>query len=572
MKRKCIAMLLSFLLVLAAAIGAEAEETAERVLAWENKEMLFASLYEADITSMRKALDLGLLTCTELTGYYLERIEAYNETYNCFITLCDDAMEVAAQRDADLQAGAATGKLFGIPVVVKDNIDVADWHTTNGYTKWDEQIAEENAEIVDYLLREGAVILGKTNMSTGAEDAYITLSDSVGKTVNAYNTIMASGGSSGGSAVAVSLNFAAAGLGTDTNSSLRYPGALNGCVSLRSTTGRLSLDGVIKLNGTRDVPGVLTRTVQDQAIMLDVLSGGETQYADHLDENALQGMRIGILDEMTYAVGDRAESQLDPEITAAFETAVQELTACGAQIVHIEPQGLTHYSEATLNNDDPALKETVYSVFLEALEEYDVSAVIYPTYVTAPHRFGWDENGTYWSPYDQPYINNCRLLSPSSGAPEITVPLGLHSSGAGIGLEICAPKNEEQLLLNMAYAYMQQYDHRETPSGAENLYADSYIGTLGELLLLREEALQAEVSAQSEEENENEASMQQEETEQIPETEHEPVTAPVNVKAGPAEKTVWVWCAGGAAAIGISALAVRRFLHRKKPRHQRKRR
>ena len=575
-KRKWICVLLSLLLLLTAALGAHAAEPAEDTPVWENKEVLLAGLYESDIASMREALDLGLLTCTELTAYYLERIETYNETYNCFITLCDDALEIAAERDAELQAGTAKGKLFGIPVVVKDNIDVAGWHTTNGYTKSSGQIAESNAAIVEYLLQEGAVILGKTNMSTEAQDAYITSSAAVGETHNAYNTTMASGGSSGGSAVAVSLNFAAAGLGTDTNSSLRYPAALNGCVSLRSTFGRLSSDGIIQLNNTRDVPGVITRTVQDQAIMLDVLSGGETQYAENLDPNALQGLRIGILDEMTYAVAGRTYSKLDPEIAAAFEAAVQELEACGAEVVHVEPQGLINLSTVTHEDDASYLKENVYSVFLNALEEYDVAAVIYPTYVTAPLHSGRDENGTYWSPYNQPYINNCRLLSPSSGAPEITVPLGLHSSGAGMGLEICAPKNEEQLLLNMAHAYMQRFDHRETPAGAEDLYAESWAGTLGEILQLREEELariEAEkIKAEEEEKKKAEAALREEAS---PSPEAEPIIAPVepapeNESPEKEPHANRVWYAGGAALAVMAAFAVWRVFRIRKQKHRRK--
>lgn len=576
-KRRWIPVLLCVLLVLTGTAGVRATEPEEITPAWENREMLLAGLYEADITSMREAMDLGLLTSTDLTAYYLERIETYNETYNCFITLCDDALEIAAERDAAIEAGTAKGKLFGIPVVVKDNIDVAGWHTTNGYTKSSGQIAESNAAIVEYLLQEGAVILGKTNMSTEAQDAYITSSAAVGETHNAYNTTMASGGSSGGSAVAVSLNFAPAGLGTDTNSSLRYPAALNGCVSLRSTFGRLSLDGVIQLNNTRDVSGVITRTVQDQALMLDVLSGGETQYAENLDPNALKGLRIGILDEMTYAVGGRAQSSIDPEITAAFEAAVQEMEACGAEIVHVEPQGLIDLSTATHSTNASSLKEKVYNTFLNALEEYEIAAVIYPTYVTAPLRSGRDENGTYWSPYDQPYINNCRLLSPSSGAPEITVPLGVHSRGAGMGMEICAPKNEEQLLLNIAYAYMLQYDHRETPADAADLYGESCVGTLGEILQAREEELaqiEAEQLKTEEEEKEKAEEEKKSDAEQKAEIPEEPgaemITAPVEPTPENTGQEIWLWCAGGALCVAVLALGTWWIVRGVKQRHRMK--
>ena len=203
--------------------------SAENVVA--DKNAVLSALYESDISTIREAIDLKIITCEELTAYYLERIEKYNAPYNCFITLCDDALEIAKQRDAQLQKGENDGLLFGIPVVVKDNIDIKGLYTTNGHTYEKSRVADNNATVVNYLLEQGAVIIGKTNMSTDAQDARISYSEIKGQTKNAYNTLLASGGSSGGTAVAVSLNFAVAGLGTDTNSSLRIPAVLNGCVS-----------------------------------------------------------------------------------------------------------------------------------------------------------------------------------------------------------------------------------------------------------------------------------------------------------------------------------------------------
>lgn len=495
------AIMLSLLLIAApfmvcAQEGSTAEtQEEERTLEEKYNDAVLASLYEADIVSMREALDLGLLTCEELTAYYLERIESYNDEYNCFITMCDDALEIAREKDEQMAAGEASGSLFGIPVVIKDNMDYAGYHTTNGHTKTDDQIADENAEIVQYLLDEGAVIIGKTNMSTDAEDARASASAAAGETKNAYNSCLASGGSSGGSAVAVSLNFAAAGLGTDTNSSLRYPAALNGCVSLRSTWNTFSMDGITPLNDTRDVPGVLTRTVYDQALMLDVLSGGTTSYTQNLDANALQGMRIGVLDQLYQAYGSRSESEIDEEIIAAFENAVAEMEACGAEIVHMTISGLFSLSEATLDSNSSSLKENLYAAFESAVEENDVNAVVFPTYISAPLKSGTDENGVYWNPNDQTYITNCKILGPSAGVPEISVPIGTHSRGAGIGMEICALKNEEQLLLNIAYSYTTQYDHRSVPEGAENLYAESCVGTLAEVLSAYKADLAAQLSA-----------------------------------------------------------------------------
>lgn len=170
--------------------------SAEKVVT--DKNAVLSALYESDIATIREAIDLKIISCEELTAYYLERIEKYNDKYNCFITLCDDAIEVAKQRDAQLEKGENDGLLFGIPVVVKDNIDIKGLYTTNGHTLDKSTIAQENATVVNYLLEQGAVIIGKTNMSTDAQDARISYSEIKGQTKNAYNTLLAAGGSSGG--------------------------------------------------------------------------------------------------------------------------------------------------------------------------------------------------------------------------------------------------------------------------------------------------------------------------------------------------------------------------------------
>jgi len=466
----CIAML----------CGSPVVNAQEAVVSVE-KDTLLSALYEADISAMQEALSLGLVTSEELTQYYLQRIEDYNEPYNCFITICDNALEVARQRDADRKKGLAEGALFGIPIVVKDNMDYEGYHTTNGYYKKDSQIAKENADVVQAFVDAGAVILAKANMSTAAQDALCSKSQVAGETKNAYNTTMAAGGSSGGSAVATSLNFAAAALGTDTNSSLRIPAALNGCVSLRPTFGLLSNKGIKRLNSTRDTAGAITRTVYDQALMLDVLTGGTHHYTENLNGQVLTGMRIGILEELSYATSKEAkrkESNLDKEVSEAFANAVKELESLGAEVVSVSFPKLFSLSNRTFSSGDATYKEALYNAYLEVLEENDVSVLIYPSYLSAPIRSGVDENGKNWSATSQVNINNCRTLSPSAGLPEITVPIGVHSRGSGIGMEIAAPKNCEQLLLDIAYSYTQSYDHRQAPEGAPDSYQDANQGSL----------------------------------------------------------------------------------------------
>jgi Asp-tRNA(Asn)/Glu-tRNA(Gln) amidotransferase A subunit family amidase len=446
------------------------------------KEALLSSLFEADIPTLRRALELKLITCQELTAYYLQRIEEYNQPYNCFITLCDDALETARQRDQQLADGTAQGSLFGIPLVVKDNIDVEGIVTTNGLKLKNPTAATSNAAVVDALLEEGAVIIGKTNMSTEAQSSRDSISAVAGETKNAYSTYMASGGSSGGSAVSVSLNFAVAALGTDTNSSLRLPAALNGCVSLRPTFGLLPNSGIKKLNSTRDTPGAITRTVYDQAVMLDALTGGIHGYAESLDPDILQGLRIGVLQELSYPLsyGYRKEENVDSEVSAAFEAVLQELAQCGAEIVPVSMPNVFNLSDATMSTSNSAPKDKLCRKFQELLTENDLAAVIFPTYLSTPHRSGTDADGVRWNVWDQPFINNCAILAPSARLPEITVPMGVHSLGAGMAFEIVSELNSEQLLLDIAYAYTSRFPHRQIPTGAPDSYAASGTGTLAD--------------------------------------------------------------------------------------------
>ena len=438
------------------------------------KETLLAGLMEADIRSVQRIYEMGLLTCREVTEYYLERIATYDEPYNCFITLCEeDALKQADEIDRRIAQGDLSGLLFGIPVVVKDNIDYAGYHTTNGFDKRSNQIADANAIIVDYLRREGAVIIGKSNMSTEAQDARACYSQVAGETKNAYNPYLASGASSGGSAVATALNFAMAGLGTDTNSSLRLPAVLNGCISLRVTWNTLPMDGILALNSRRDVPGVITRTVLDQAIVLDVLSGGETSYADNLDSSVLGDLRLGVIEELVNPWGKE-----DEEIIATFEAALAELESCGAEIVSVSVPGIDSWNYNS--NDSTDYRERKLAQMEEIMEENGISAFLFPSYLSAPQYSGRDENGTYWYALTQPFTNNTGKLSPNLGVPEIAVPIGYHSRGAGIGMEIAARKNEEQLLLNIAYAYTMAYNHRKVPPVGD-LYAQWYRGNLTEL-------------------------------------------------------------------------------------------
>lgn len=455
----------------------------------DEKEALLATLYEAEIEDVTNVIKSGLLTCEEVTEYFIERINAYNPTYKCFITLMTDSALVRARElDERLKNGDSEGVLFGVPVVVKDNIDVAGVYTTNGHKFSESYIADDNAAVVDMILNQGAVILGKTNMSVDAQSARYSYSREAGQTFNAYSTALTSGGSSGGSAVAVSLNFCFAGLGTDTNSSLRIPAAMNGCVAMRFTSGTIDRDGIIILNSVRDVPGAITRTVKDNAIMADIFTGFKNGYSTDLDKDALKGVRIGVLKELVK------RSYSDEENKAAFQNALTELEACGAILVDVSLPNLFNYSNDTENGVSGATK-TFLQAYNDMLVKYDVEAVVYASYLSTPFSSAYKNGGLVANSQD--WVNNARPLASAIGIPEISVPIGNHSLGAGLGMEISSTKNNEKLLFNMAYSYTYHFDHRTIPQGTPELTGKETDKSVEDILQTVEDRINKERDAEA---------------------------------------------------------------------------
>ena len=144
------------------AVTKASENTEVITLTDEEKNMVMSMIYEADISTLRELISKGYLSCRELTEYYLERINKYNDDYNCFITLCSyEALKRADECDATLKQGTQSGLLFGIPVVIKDNMDYAGYKTTNGASPSSVSKEKESAYVVKRLLDEGAIIIGK---------------------------------------------------------------------------------------------------------------------------------------------------------------------------------------------------------------------------------------------------------------------------------------------------------------------------------------------------------------------------------------------------------------------------
>src|SRR5881628_475301 len=221
------------------------------------------------------------VTSVELTQAYLARAEA-NRDLNAFITLDGAAALKAARRaDRDLALNLPKGVLHGVPLVVKDNVHVADLPNTAGTPGLRDFVPKEHAPTVKRLIGEGAVILGKTNMHelafgvSGYNEAFFT-AQPIG-TRNPYDRTRIAGGSSSGTGAAIAARLAPGGLGSDTGGSVRIPAALTGGAGLRPTLGRYSQEGVTPIAHSRDTVGPMAQTVADVALLDSVVMHGKVR-------------------------------------------------------------------------------------------------------------------------------------------------------------------------------------------------------------------------------------------------------------------------------------------------------
>lgn len=276
------------------------------------------------LTEAVAGLRAGTLTSTALTSAALARAKA-NTDLNAFVTLDEaGALKAAAAFDA---AGDKDRPLGGVPVVIKDNIEVAGLPCTAGTPALKDYVPKADAPVVAKLREAGAIIIGKTSMHelafgiSGYNTAFKTGAEFGVR--NAYDHTLIAGGSSSGTGAAIGARIVAGGLGTDTGGSVRVPAALNGCASLRPTMGRYPQEGIVPISHTRDTAGPMAASMADVALLDRIIAGGNAvKPAD------LAGVRIGIAKAMLV--------NLDADTEAAFHAAIAKVKAQGVTIVEIE--------------------------------------------------------------------------------------------------------------------------------------------------------------------------------------------------------------------------------------------
>ncbi len=311
-------------------------------------------MIEKTVAELSVALASGDISSVELTQVYLDRIARFNADLNAFITVCDEsAMDQARAADA-ARANGETGALLGIPMAHKDIFCTQGISTTCGSRILQNFVSPYDATVVEHFKTAGAVTLGKTNMDEFAMGSSNETSF-FGPVKNPWDSNRVPGGSSGGSAAAVAAGLCAMATGTDTGGSIRQPAALCGCVGLKPTYGRVSRYGVVAFASSLDQVGPLTKDVHDSATLLGAMSGHDphdstsvpTDVPDYVAElgGDLKGTKLGLPREFLI-------DGIDPEVRAAFDAAVKQCEALGAEIheismPHTEYGVATYYIVAT---------------------------------------------------------------------------------------------------------------------------------------------------------------------------------------------------------------------------------
>ncbi|OFG21710.1 amidase [Listeria monocytogenes] len=457
----------------------------------EEKEPLVVG---ADITKLQNLIATKQLNYKELAGIYLNRIKKYDQngiTLNAISEINPSLVAEAEQLDQLAETNKSA--LYGMPVVLKDNIGTAVMPTSAGTVALKDWVVGKDAAIVDKLKTNGALILGKTNMSEwaaamddGLPNGY---SGKKGLSKNPYSSELDPLGSSSGSATAATCDFAAIAIGTETNGSIILPAGAQSVVGFKPSQGLVSNEGIIPLSSRFDTPGPLTRTVTDAYLTTNVLMDEVSQTP--LSKDALKNKRIGLLSD------DESNEE-----TAILKKIKKDLTNAGATVI----EGITLEELEQVDTDYITLLNADFkrdlNQFLQinrspmsTLESIIAFNKINPT---RNMKFGQSElvasqNNTMTKQEADNIANelihitqneldsvlqnerldaivsagvggSVKFLAPIAGNPELTIPAGYDTeSNQPKSLTFVSKRNTDIALLNMGYAYEQISKNRKNP-------------------------------------------------------------------------------------------------------------
>ena len=470
-------------------------------------------IFEKTIPEIQQAVAQGQLTYEELVLFYLSRIKKYDRnndlSLNSVIALnpkvLDQARELDENRADDLDPYA----IYGMPILLKDNINAADMPTTAGAVVFEDNDTGD-AFITQKLKEHGALILGKANLS---EWAYFFCGDCPsgysavgGQTLNPYGRkIHDTGGSSSGSGVAMAANFAVAAVGSETSGSILSPSSSNSVVGLKPTIGLLSRGGIIPISSTLDTPGPMTRSVIDNAILLQAMTGLDQDDAAAVNLKAASTDYVnGLKDvEASAYLSEKRLGYYTNYDDTLYLQAVEALREAGATLIPIErpevdlpqftrvlnldmqkdlPAYISNYGSKNLavkdlkeitgfNKKDSLIRmpygqKLLYGVLADSASTEEFTAI----------KDTLERNGRRF--FDEPMkaqdldavlsINNYMAgYAAVAKYPAVTVPMGYQEDNRPMGLTFIAPTLSEAQLLELAYAYEQISNMRKTPADFE---------------------------------------------------------------------------------------------------------
>ena len=484
---------------------------------------------EATVADIRAALAAHEITCRQLVQMYLDRIEAYDKKgplLNAIVMVNPNALATADALDASFAQSGFSGPLHCVPLIVKDNFNTVDMPTSAGSLSLKGSIPPGDAFQVRKLREAGALLLAKSNMAEFAWSPFETVGSLLpGYTRNPYALDRVPAGSSGGTAAAVAANFGAIGLGTDTGNSIRGPSSHTSLVGIRSTMGLTSRAGIVPLFLNRDIGGPMARTVADAVAVFDVVAGYDPgdpvttaspgkrpdSYLKFLDKDGLRGARIGAVRQLFR------ETDTDPGVLHLMEQALVDMRGQGAEIVDgvdiaeigqiplgnlfcnrfkyditaylasLGPQapvktldeilasGKFHPSIEKRMRDaqaEPPPERNPSCIVAEesgrrlakavqaAMDNAKLDALVYPSWDYPPRLIG-DLN--------TPHGNNSPRISPPTGFPAMTVPMGFVRGNLPAGLQILGRPWSEPVLIRIGYGYEQATRHRHPPASTPPL-------------------------------------------------------------------------------------------------------
>ena len=464
----------------------------------------------AGMGEIRDRMAARSLSALEVTEGALARASSLGERLHVFTSLDPEgARSTARALDEALARGVPPGPLHGVPLGIKDLIATRGLPTTGGSralegVPWSGGPRGE-ASLVRRLRRAGAVILGKTNLN---EFAYGVTGENAhfGNSVNPWAPNRMSGGSSGGSAVAVAAGILPGAVGTDTRGSIRIPAACCGITGFKPTLGRVSTRGVFPLSRTLDHVGPLARSVEEVSLLFFLMAGGPDPLGRHARtlERPVEGLRVGL--PSFFRTG------LDAEIARAVDDALEVLEGAGLVMVEIQVPELAGSlaasaviagAEALAVHDgrlkgrsddfDPAVlarlekgyalsglelaqaqehREMLSRGYRRAFREVDLMAG--PTLPGLPPRTGGTTVSVAGGREEWVVDAFCRLMAPQNmtGTPALSLPCGLSSSGIPIGLQLWAAPGADSLPLAVGRAYQERTEwHRARPPALLDLVA-----------------------------------------------------------------------------------------------------